>query len=176
MKIQTDMQMPDFEILAADGKKMMLSSVYKKNEHTLLLFLRYYGCTLCQLDLKTYKEVYDAFSARKTEIIIVLQSKPATISASGAAFPFIIACDPEQKQFKEFEIVPAKNMLGMLSLKLLPKIKRAKAAGLEHGAYEGEEKQLPAAFLMDHTGRVIYQRYAKNLTDLPTPQEFLSKI
>ena len=82
----------------------------------------------------------------------------------------------EQQLFQQFEVIPAKSMLGMLSLKVFSKMKRAKEAGLTHGKYEGEEKQLPAAFLLSNKGEVIFAHYARNLTDLPTPAQFLDMV
>ena len=176
MKIKTGTQMPDFAFDTSNGAQMKLSDVYEKKKRTLLLFLRYYGCTLCQLDLREYREVYDRFQQKDAEVIIVLQSTPDVINESKADTPYIIACDPEQTLYRRFEIKPAKNMLGMLSLKVFPKMKRAEAAGIVHGEYEGEEMQLPAAFLIDGSGKVLFSRYAKNLTDLPTPTQFLALI
>ena len=176
MKIKTGGQMPDFTFGASDGREMKLSEIYSKNERTLLLFLRYYGCTLCQLDLREYREAYADFRSSGAEVIVVLQSTPDVVNETPAQLPYIIACDPDQTLYRRFEIVPAKSMLGMLSLKVFPKMNRAKKAGLAHGRYEGEEKQLPAAFLIDRSGRVVFSRYAKNLTDLPTPQQFLAMV
>lgn len=88
----------------------------------------------------------------------------------------MIACDPEQELFKQFEIMPAKSMLSTMSLRIFGKIKQAKKAGLKHGVHEGEEKQLPAAFLVDKNGKVIFSKYAKNLADLPEPVDFLEMV
>lgn len=76
MRLNTGMQIPDFEFFSQYDEKKKISDVYKKNDNTLLLFLRYYGCTLCQLDLKKYMEEYDTFKSNGTEVIIVLQSNP----------------------------------------------------------------------------------------------------
>lgn len=135
MKIKTGEMMLDFSFDTSNGQEMKLSDVYGKKKHTLLLFLRYYGCTLCQLDLREYREAYDEFRKKDTEVVIVLQSTPDVINESKADIPYIIACDPEQTLYRRFEIKPAKNMMGLMSLEVVPKMKRAEAAGITHGKY-----------------------------------------
>mgnify|MGYP000609266414 FL=1 len=40
-----------------------------------------------------------------------------------------------------------------------------------HGEYEGEELQLPAAFVVEKDLTVTYARYGKDGADVPTPEE-----
>ena len=41
------------------------------------------------------------------------------------------------------------------------------AAGYKHGACEGNELQLPAAFVVDKEGRISYAHYGKSAGDTP---------
>lgn len=53
------------------------------------------------------------------------------------------------------------------------KKQKVKEAGFVHGKYEGNEQQLPALFVVDPDGCVIYSHYAKNSIDMPTVEEML---
>ena len=52
----------------------------------------------------------------------------------------------------------------------------AKKLGLEHGAYEGNELQLPAVFLLDRGMNVVYAHRAKNAGDMPEIADLLAKL
>ena len=48
--------------------------------------------------------------------------------------------------------------------------------GFVHGRQEGQEMQLPAVFLLDGTGVILYAHYAKTIADLPTVDQIMKKI
>ena len=137
---------------------------------TILLFLRYYGCTICQLDLLRLKQEYGKIQAAGGRALVVLQSDPAGIREQIGPdhFPFQIVCDPEQALYRRYHVAPALSMEKMADLRVLEKIGQARAAGLVHGRYEGEELQLPAVFLLDRDNTVLKAHYAAKAADLPT--------
>ena len=137
---------------------------------TILLFLRYYGCTICQLDLLRLKQEYGKIQAAGGRALVVLQSDPAGIREQIGPdhVPFQIVCDPEQALYRRYHVAPALSMEKMADLRALEKIGQARAAGLVHGRYEGEELQLPAVFLLDRDNTVLKAHYAAKAADLPT--------
>ncbi len=140
---------------------------------TLLIFLRYYGCTICQLDLAQLKAQYDKLADAGGKAMVVLQSDPAGIAAQIGPdhFPFELVCDPDQTLYERYNVAPALSMEKMASTAVLRKIGAARAAGFTHGAYEGNELQLPAAFLLDPGLSVKKAHYGANPSDLPTVDE-----
>lgn len=142
---------------------------------TVLMFLRYYGCTICQLDLMRLKQEYDKLTAAGARALVVLQSDPALIreQVDPGHFPFQIVCDPDQTLYHRYHVAPALSMEGMADLAVLGKIGQAQAAGLTHGKYEGDELQLPAVFLLDGENRVLKAHYAAKAADLPTVDELV---
>jgi hypothetical protein len=60
--------------------------------------------------------------------------------------------------------------------KLQAKIEKIKASGFVHGKYEGDENQLPALFITEPGGKVLYAHYAANSIDMPTVDELLEKL
>ena len=140
---------------------------------TALMFLRYYGCTICQLDLLRLKEGYSKTEAAGGRVLVVLQSDPAGIREQIGPdhFPFEIICDPEQELYRRYHVCPALSVEKMADLRALEKIGQARAAGLVHGKYEGDELQLPAVFLLDKDNRVQKAHYAAKAADLPTVEQ-----
>ena len=48
--------------------------------------------------------------------------------------------------------------------------------GLVHGAYEGDELQRPAIFLLDAKKRIVYLHYAASLMDMPPVESWLRRF
>lgn len=148
------------------------------SRRTVLVFLRYYGCPLCQLDLRSILLHYSEFQKQNADVIVVIQSSPATLASqlSQESVPLDIACDPDGKLYSLFHVEPALTMEDMLSPGALSKISRARQAGLTHGIYEGTELQLPAVFIADDRATVQYAHYAKELGDMPSCEEILNRL
>ena len=100
---------------------------------------------------------------------MVLQSDPAKLSAQlkPGDLPFNIVCDPDQKLYKRFEIAAAPSKEAMIDAKAVGKIAKAKAKGFKHGDYEGEELQLPAAFVVEPDLTLTYAHHGKSVGDVP---------
>ncbi len=165
-------QLEDFTYLTPWGEGSLSDNGGKP---TILFFLRYYGCTICQLDLLRLKQGYDRIEAAGGRVLVVLQSDPAGIREQIGPdhFPFEIVCDPEQALYRRYHVCPALSMERMADLRTLEKIGQARAAGLVHGKYEGDELQLPAAFLLDKDNRVLKAHYAAKAADLPTVDQLV---
>ena len=181
MKLVKGAKMPEFTYLSpySDGEKKF--SDFAEGKKTYVVFLRYYGCTVCRLDLHVYAQRMKEFADKGAQLMVVLQSDPALVKdeAPLGTFPFEIACDPAQDVYKKFEIEPAKSMLAMIGgglFKAVKKMNAAKKFGFEHGEYEGNEQQLPAMVLVNENGTIAFSHYAKNLVDMPDVDEMLSKL
>ncbi|MGI5839231.1 MAG: peroxiredoxin-like family protein [bacterium] len=171
-RLTAGQMMPDFQFQTPfrPGLRFRPAAGGKK---TVLLFLRYYGCTLCQLDIRRLAQNYDKIEAAGGQVFVVLQSEPETIAGQMAEndLPFMLICDPAQTLYKEFAIPVAASVEEMLGGKTKAKIAELEGTGLKHGKYEGEEQQLPAVFVVDTDGRITYVHYAKDLADIPNVDE-----
>ena len=181
MKLVKGTKMPDFTYLSpyAEGEKIFAE--FAQGKKTFVVFLRYYGCTVCRLDLHIYAQRMAEFTAKGAQLMVVLQSDPNLVKEEAplGTFPYEIACDPTQAVYKQFEIEPAKSMLKLIGGGLVSAVKKMNAAkkfGFEHGEYEGNEQQLPAMVLVDENGTITFSHYAKNLVDLPGVDEMLAKL
>lgn len=165
--------MPDLTFDSPFEKGLSLYEVIKGSPKTAVLFLRYYGCTLCQYDMHVLAEKYDEITADGGKVLVALQSKPELIAQdiTKDTFPFTIICDPKMSFYKQFDIQPAKSKIEMTDAGTMVKITKAMAAGYEHGEYEGDEMQLPACFVIEPSGFITYAHYGKSVGDIPTPSQ-----
>lgn len=174
MRLRIGQEIPNFRFNTISGKDIdyLLS---KKGRKSVLLFLRYYGCRICQLDLWDLQDNIDQFIKKDIDIKVVLQSDPEKMKNSLVENPFDyeILCDPEYKLYKKFDIRAADTVEELSGGNTVEKISRAKEAGLEHGEYEGMELQLPAIFIVDEDDKIIYSHYGKNAADIPSANEIL---
>ena len=63
-KIEAGCKLADFSFNTPFESDVKLSEKAKGAKKTILLFLRYYGCTLCQLDIREYANAYDRIKAK----------------------------------------------------------------------------------------------------------------
>ena len=150
---------------AGDGRKKVF------------LFLRYWGCTVCQLDMGAYRDAAADFAAKDADVYFFLQSDPALIAAQEPApLPCPIVCDPERRIFELYAVRPALSFQRLASPGALGKMQAAAGAGIRGGREEGHPLQLPAALCFDGAGRCVYSRYGRDAGDLPSPEELLETL
>ena len=169
----------NFEFDTAEKDKVDFYNFLKEGQDkTLLVFLRYFGCTLCQLQMIDFKENIKKLEDLNVKLIVALQSERETIKEDDGAkdLPFEILLDPELKLYKKFDIKPAKSELELVDTRIEEKLLEAKKLGIEHGKYEGNELQLTAYFILDKEGNILKTHYAKNICDMPDANEFVEII
>ncbi len=145
---------------------------------TVIYFLRYYGCTLCQLDINNIKNNIDKFKEKDAQVFVVLQSDPSIIreDVKKEEIGFEIICDPEAKLYSEFNIKTAKTNQELVDRKTLIKGKEAFEKGIVHGKFEGKEHQLPATIIVDNKGKIEFVKYGESAGDVPTIKEILELL
>lgn len=167
-------QMPDFPFATPFQADRTIGETARRVEgKTAVVFLRYFGCTLCQYDMQEFAAQYESITATGGQILVVLQSDPKKLAKelTPDTFPFEIICDPEQRLYWDLEIAPAASMAKMTDAKTVKKITKATLSGLQHGDYEGEELQLPATFVVTPERTVVHAHYGTSAGDVPTPKE-----
>lgn len=153
--------------------RTLSETVKRVKGKTAIIFLRYYGCPLCQYDIHQFAVSYDRIRKTKGQILVVLQSDPDDMAQQMEKedLPFDIICDPKQELYRLFEIKPAGSKEELVDEKSKVKILAAREAGFSHGKYEGEELQLPAIFITDHERKLVYVHYGKSIGDILLPEE-----
>jgi len=176
-KVKTGEKALDFTFNTLYKEGLKLSDVVKNADKTVIHFLRYYGCTICQLDIRDYAKKIDLIKDKNAQLYVVLQSKPEIIKASMGenGLPFDVICDPDQEIYKLYDIGSFTDSSQVANEKLMQKVARCKEEGLVHGEYEGNEQQLPALFIIDKDMNLDFALYSQDLTSIP-PVEKIAEM
>ena len=177
-RVQLGDTLPDAAVDTPFEAGLPLSQVVG-GKPTMLVFLRYSGCPLCQLDMHELAAGYDAIRAAGGQAVVVLQSDPQKLAGElggPAALPYTILCDPEKKLYERLAVWPAASQMELMGPGLMEKMAQVEARGIRHGDYEGDEMQLPAAFAVDGQLRVTWAHYGQGLADTPTPAEIAARL
>ena len=96
-KLQVGDVMPNFSFDTPFLRGNTLTQVMGGGK-AAIVFLRYYGCTLCRLDLAQYKAGYAELQQVGGKLLVVLQSDADLLRQElegNNSFPFDIVCDPK---------------------------------------------------------------------------------
>ena len=165
--------LPDFVVDTAFQEGIHLSQL-TEGKPAMLLLLRYLGCPLCQLDLHELHVGMDKIRAVGGRLVVVLQSSRETMAAelgTPGALAYPIICDPEKKLYQALDVHAAQSEAELLGPGFPEKLTRIQAMGYTHGAYEGDELQLPAAFAMDENRELTYVHYGRSADDTPSAEQ-----
>ncbi|UCC18820.1 MAG: AhpC/TSA family protein [Promethearchaeota archaeon] len=145
---------PSFKINSYNAGTVDLSEII--GEHKIvLIFSRYFGCPICQLDLKTILDRKTEIEAKGAKILYITQSgeKVAKEYIENKHIDFPVIPSSKDELYKEYG-------LGLMTAgaitKIRSKLKEALKLGFEHGDYEGWEKQGPGQFVIDKNGTIIH--------------------
>ncbi len=141
-----------------------------QNKNAVLVFLRYHGCPVCQMEMAIFKREIELFSKRKAKVFVFLQSATSALKPmlNEEDWPFDIVCDPKGKIFQLYAVDPGGILKYLHPAGLLSAIK-AISRGFTHKKFEGKETQLPAVFIIGADKIVKYSYYGKHIGDVPNP-------
>ena len=141
------------------------------------MFLRYYGCSTCQLEMHRLIQDYPKFAAKGAKVFVVLQSEPETLREQSAEdyFPYTIICDPKQELYQACEIGSNPHP-DIRSAELEKRVQEARALGIRHGKNEGNEAQSPATFVLAGDQTIRYAWYGVESIDVPANEELLNLL
>jgi peroxiredoxin len=176
-KIATGSKSPDFKF-NSPWKKSLRFYDFLKSGKTILIFLRYMGCPICQMRISEIRRDWDGFKKRKLNVLVVLQSEAENvISVKGSDkplkekdVPFTLVLDPREEIFRLYGVFPG-SIFRYITPGTIKKAMQSKKLGFKHGASEGKELQLPAVFIVDDKKVVKYAYYGKSVSDVPGNEE-----
>jgi len=155
-KIKEGDKAPLFKIDSYNAGTIELGELIGEKK-IVLIFSRYFGCPICQLDLNILMEKASEIKTKGAKLLYITQS------GEKVAKEFI------EKYNIDFPVIPstkdelyAEYGLGLMTAgaitKVRSKLKEATKLGLQHGEYEGWEKQGPGQFVIDEQGYIIHER------------------
>jgi peroxiredoxin len=138
------------------------------NHPAVLIFLRYYGCPVCRMEMAKIKQEIDLDKKKGGRVFVALQSSPETLASfiKRDDFPFTIICDPQGKVFQRYGVEAGGIIKYLHPAGLIAAIK-AISGGFRHGKFEGKETQLPAVFALNSDKVIKYVHYGQNIGDVP---------
>ncbi len=148
-----------------------------KNTNKVLIFLRYHGCLICQLDIRRLVDQIALFKDKDAEVFLIIQSSQETIKkiAEAKNWPFHIVCDPKAEIYEKYNIHEG-NILQFLHPSGLPKVIKSLTYGHRHGKFEGKEMQLPGIFVLDKDNQVCFAHYGSHISDIPSYEKVAENI
>ncbi|REB08761.1 alkyl hydroperoxide reductase [Sporosarcina sp. BI001-red] len=148
-----------------------------EGKKTILLFLRYYGCSLCQLDIAALVSESKTIESNDAQVLVVLQTEASFIreQLTQEQMPLTLICDPEHKLFDLYGVEAGKTQEDLISEEAMKKLAIAKEKGILNLGNKGEqlEFQLPATFIISPDGTIEYSRYGTHAADIPSPAELI---
>lgn len=148
-----------------------------QNQDAVLVFLRYHGCPVCQMEMANLKRDIKLFNQKGTRVFVFLQSSTNTLIPllKKEDWPFDIICDPKGTIFQFYAVEPGGIMKYLHPAGLIAAIK-AISQGFVHKKFEGKETQLPAVFVIKSDKTIKYAYYGKNISDVPKPSALAAKL
>jgi len=169
VKIKVGDDAPTFKLESYNAGTIDLNQLIG-SQKIVIIFSRYFGCPICQLDLETLLKQVSEIEKMGAKVLYITQSGEKIakkfIEEKNITFPVIPSAKDE---------LYAQYGLGRFSAaaaaKVLTKGKQAKKAGYEHGEYEGYEMQCPGQFVIDTEGKIIHAKM--DWLDIPEILEVL---
>ncbi len=149
---------PNFTAESVNMGSITLSDL--KGYKILLIFSRYFGCPVCQLEFDELRNFLKSHASLK--LIYVNQSLPESarkfIEGKGVDFP-VIASPKVAGKYELYELYGVGGLDPAGIIRIFLKGRKAWSLGKKHGPYEGIETQSPAQFLIDEEGKIITADY-----------------
>ena len=165
MAFNNNTNAPDFNATLLSGEKIQLSEMIK-TQSVCIIFLRFLGCPLTRLRLAELEKEIEQYTANELKLIVVFESTvdrtQKYTTRKGLTMDIIV--DKERKLYDLFD-VNSGGLVTMLNPNMLKKVGEATIKGHMHGAFEGNELQLPAAFIINKEQNFSYVNYGEHPAD-----------
>lgn len=148
---------------------------------TILVFSRYYTCSICQMLLAQLREAWPMIQQSGFDLKVVLQSTQESVAPHAADFPFDLICDPNAVLYDRYNVFEADSAFAMVAgnvqlVNAMGGVKKVLIDSFNSAKTEGRSQQLPALFIVAPDMKVAYAHYAKNVMDLPDLSTLLGEI
>lgn len=163
---------PDFTATTYTGNKVVLSDTYKKGP-VVLIFYRGTWCPFCNLHLKTFQSRLNDFEKLGATILAVSVDKPDSEAkmVRDNSLGFEVISDTQA------EILKAYKVMYQVPDELAQKYRGEYKIDLE--AYSGRKDNIiavPATYVIDKTGKIIFAYANEDYKVRTQPQEVLDAL
>jgi peroxiredoxin len=169
--LQVGQKAPAFALSNAEGNRLDSRNVYPKG-YTILSFYRGSWCPYCVMELQAYQEQWEAFQAKGVKVIAISFENPSATRTLkqhlDLSFEFLY--DENQEVAHAFGIVFAVSP-GIVALYARMGMDLMDANQRYHGRLP-----LPATYLIDPSGTIVYAFADVDYTRRADPKELLNLI
>lgn len=160
-----------------DGRSKPVSLELLQGKKAVLVFLRHLGCPVCRFELSEWTRRAGEFKAAGAEVIVFVESGDASVAefAHRKEVDFHLVGDAQRKAYKAYGVARG----GLMAYVGPGAAKKALAVTLKghmHGKFEGHELQLPADFVLDEKGTVIFSHLGAHIGDNTAIDTLLSVV
>ena len=184
-RLQPGDSLKDFIYSSAYGRNIDLSK--KISKKTLLIFARYYECSICKEMLDTFRKYQRVFRMMGIDIKFIIQSDVNTLSKVQSLYPFELIADPDAVFYDRYEIFEANSMINMIAGdKMFEEMTKGDIRNLLDSEMmeafvndtpsDKRELQLCAFVGVDKNMNVIYTHYCKTIGDFPEASKLLGAL
>ena len=148
---------------------------------THLQFLRFAGCPICNLHLRSFVSRHDELRAAGVREVVVFHSTREELLKYEAELPFDVIPDPDKALYREFGVEASARAI--LNPRAWPTILRGILASLREAirdrapfaplAPAGGELGLPADLLIAPDGTIVAVKYGRHAADQWSVDEVL---
>jgi peroxiredoxin len=161
---------PDFEVQAASGKTLQLSSLWAKNS-LLLAFIRHFGCPQCKIMLEELLQCVPDMQRHQIGLAAITQGTiNETLEFSQQYAPNILClCDPQHAVYTAYGLGRGSLVQTFLAPPIWSGNARARKKGYSpHMPPKGQDALLMSGvFIIGPDGRIRLPYYYDNIADHP---------
>jgi len=156
IKLKVGDKAPLFKLDSYNAGTIDLGELIGKQK-IVLIFSRYFGCPICQLDLNILMESVPEINNKGAKLLYVTQSGEKVTQEFIAKYKieFPVIASSKKELYAEYG-------LGLMNeeavKKVKSKFKEATERGFVHGDYEGWENQGPGQFVIGEDGNILHER------------------
>ncbi len=152
-KANTLTEAPDFRLTDQDGEPVLLSSLHRGGR-VLIVFYRGAWCPFCVSELRGLSQIDDELRRAGVRIVAISVDAPSQAQQAavrlGLKFPLL--SDGERTVIQSYGVLH------------------------RGGGPSGEDVALPAQFLVDLGGRIVWRRVSGRVQDRADPRELLQAV
>jgi len=167
---------PKFEFKDQTGKNFKFPDDFN-GKWLALFFLRHLGCPLCLEKIKELKKSEQKYKDQGVLVFVVVQSTASRVKEFSAKkqINFHLIGDFERRLYDLYQVAKG-GLADFLAPSVLAASIRATFKGNFHGAFEGDELQKPAIFIIDPAGVLVFMEYGKNIANTINEKRFFQVL
>lgn len=163
---------PEITFTTADNTKKTLSSYYEK-QPVVIIFYRGYWCPVCNKHLTEFAEKAKQIEAAGAKLIAITSESydnvTKTKEQTGANFTIISDADGSIKKAFDVNFKVTKEYQAMIQDKL-------KASIAETNANKQADLPVPATFIIDKSGKIVYKQFNPDYKIRASVEDILNNL